>query len=264
MRFDVMAAIFSFSSTGNSLYAAKKIAERTGGKVLSMSSAPLICEDDVIGFVFPVYFWGLPRMVERFVSDMQIANKKAYVFAVVTCGGPMFGVLGQLKRLLKEKGIRMHYGIYLNSGTNYIPIYEIKDSKDFRDKIDRKIINIADAINKRKTRRILLPTIVNKIGYRYYPNERSDQYFSVVPTCSGCSTCVKICPANNVVMVAGKPDFRHKCEHCLACLHNCPSQAIDWKQGTQGKERYRNVGVPLIDLIAFNNQENRGCNKTAI
>jgi len=55
-------------------------------------------------------------------------------------------------------------------------------------------------------------------------------------------------------MEAGKPQFQHQCEHCLACLHNCPARAIDWKDKTQGKARYRNANVSLDELIEFNSR----------
>jgi len=247
-----MATIFCFTSTGNSLYTAKKLAEKIGGKVMPMNNGSIPCEDDVIGIVFPVYFWGLPRMVERFVTEMHIANKSAYVFAVATCGGPVFGVLGRLKKLLQPKGISLRYGIRLVSVTNYIPEYEAKDNDTLRRKIDENILKIADAINNRKSNRIQGFTILNKIIYNSFPNESSDQYFSVALTCTGCMTCQKVCPANNITMKDDKPSFQHRCEHCLACIHSCPAHAINWKEKTQGKDRYRNANVSLNDLISFN------------
>ena len=250
-----MAAIFCFTSTGNSLYTARMLAERIGGTVTPMNHGAIRSEDDVIGFVFPVYFWGLPRMVERFVTEMEITNKDAYVFAVATCGGPVFGVLGRLKALLKPKGIHLRYGVRLISVTNYLPEYEAKDSDALRQKIDESISMIAGAVNKRECNRIQVFSILNKIIYKTFPNERSDQYFTVASTCTGCETCQKVCPAKNIIMTEGKPGFQHRCEHCLACLHSCSAHAIDWKQKTQGKDRYRNAAISLPDLISFNNSQ---------
>jgi len=228
------------------------LASNIGGNVMPMNAGVIHCEDDVIGFVFPIYFWGLPRMVERFVLDMKITNKDAYVFAVATSGGPVFGVLGGLKRQLQSKGIVLRYGARLISVTNYLPEYEAKDSDALRRRIDENILEIAGAINKRESNRIQAFTLLNKMAYKAYPDEGSARYFTVAPTCTGCMTCQKVCPAKNISMRSGKPVFQHRCEHCLACLHNCPSCAIDWKQKTQGKDRYRNAGVTLDDLILFN------------
>lgn len=254
-----MATIFCFTSTGNSLYTAKKIAEKIEGKVLPMNNGRVQTQDDIIGFVFPVYFWGLPRIVERFVTEIQISNKDAYVFSVVTSGGPGFGVLGRVKKLLRGKGIKLRYGIRLISVSNYLPEYEAKDSEAIRRRVDEKLVRIADAISRRMSNRIQASTAINKIIYRVFPDERSDQYFTVASTCTGCAICQRVCPAKNITMADGKPGFQHRCEHCLACIHNCPAHAIDWKQKTQGKERYRNAGIPLSELILFNSMdENEG------
>ena len=247
-----MATIYCFTSTGNSLYTARKLIGEIGGRVLPMNHKSATCEDEVIGFVFPVYFWGLPRMVEGFVKELEITNKNAYVFAVATCGGAVFGVLGRLKKLLEAKGIRLQYGTNLVSVSNYLPEYEAKDSESLRNKIDTSILRIAGAVNSRESNRILAFTFLNRLIYRAFPNEESDRHFTVGDTCTTCETCQKVCPAKNIVMHNGKPEFLHRCEHCLACMQNCPTQAIDWKKKTQGKERYRNTGISLEDLIALN------------
>ena len=249
-----MTTIFCFTSTGNSLSAANKLAETIGGEVLPMNNGNISCESDVIGFVFPVYFWGLPRMVARFLKDLELTNKNAYVFSVITCGGPCFGVLGDLKNLLRSKGIHLNYGKMLISPSNYLPEYVAKDSEESRKKIDENISIISDAIKNRESNRIPATTILNKIIYMTFPGENSDRFFTVSPACTGCGTCAKVCPAKNISTEAGKPEFHHKCEHCLACLHNCPAGAIDWKKRTQGKPRFRNAGVTLDELIAFNNK----------
>ena len=249
-----MATIYCFTSTGNSLYTANRLAEKIGGKVLPMRGEPAVCEDDVIGFVFPVYFWGLPRMVERFTSRMQITNKDAYVFAVLTCGGPVFGVLGLLKKILKSKNIKLSYGEQIISMSNYIPKNEVIYSEELQQKIEAQINSIADSIKSREVKWIPTFTFLNKLFYKAFPAENCDRYFQIASTCKGCASCQKICPANNIIMEAGKPNFQHKCEHCLACLHNCQACAIDWKNQTQGKKRYINSKVSVGDLIAFNSR----------
>jgi len=249
-----MATIFCFTSTGNSLYTAKRIAEEINGEIAPMNGRLVKCEDDVIGFVFPVYFLGLPRMVERFVTEMQVVNNDAYVFAVATYGGKVYGPLGRLKRLLKQKGVTLNYGVNLKSVENYIPSYKVNDSEAFRKNINENISKIANAINNRESNRIQIFTFLNKLIYSFYPNESSDRYFNVDSACTGCATCQKVCPADNITVKLGEPSFQHRCEHCLACVHNCPLHAIDWKQKTQGKERYRNAGITLNDLISFNSE----------
>ena len=248
-----MATIFCFTSTGNSLYTSKKICEKIGGKILTMKEASLIWDDNVIGFVFPVFFWGMPRIVERFVTDLQITNKDAYVFAVATCGGYVFGEFGRLKKLLRVKGINFQYGEKLISITNYLPEYTVKDNEEIRQKIDYNISKICTAIQKRTTNHILHSTLFNAFAYKLYPSENSDRYFTVSSSCTGCTTCQKICPVDNIsINLENNPTFNHRCEHCLACLHACPVNAIDWKEKTKGKDRYRRASISIDELIEFN------------
>ena len=246
-----MAAIFCFTSTGNSLYTAKRIGEGIGARVLPVREEPAACEDDVIGFVFPVYFWGLPRIVARFVADLQIRDKNAYVFAVATYGGVALGVPGWLKPLLQGKGADLCYGVSLRAAENYIPNYKVKDTEEIRRKMEIRIDEITCAVQDRKTNRVSAPSLIHKAVNAAYPDENSDRFFTVSGACTGCAVCLKVCPAENIRFTGEKPTFLHKCEHCLACLHHCPASAIDWKNKTQGKARYRHKSVSLDDLISF-------------
>ena len=244
-----MATIFCFSATGNSLYAAKTLARKIEAQVCSMNEQAGECLDDVIGFVFPVYFWGLPRLAEKFISEIKITNKTAYIFAVATSGGAVFGALGRVKELLRSQGLELSYGERLIILSNYIPKYTIRDSEALRLKTSEKLSKIAAELIKRKTRKVSAFTWWNKTAYNAYPTRECDSDFSVSAACTGCGTCKKVCPAHNIAMQENKPQFRHNCEHCLSCLHNCPANAIDWQRKTQGKERYRHSEISINELI---------------
>ena len=246
-----MATVFCYTSTGNSLYVSRKIAEKIGASVKPMRGMQAECEDDVIGFVFPVFFWGLPRSSERFIANLQIKSKSAYVFAVATYGGMALGVTGQVSGLLKDKGITLQYSASLRCVENYIPAYKVNDKEALHKKVASRIEAISSAVQSKKARRASSNTIFNRLVYKNYPDESSDRNFTVASTCTGCISCEKICPVDNIQLVSGKPEFMHKCDHCLACVHNCPTQAIDWKDKTQGKPRYRHASVSLSDLIQF-------------
>jgi len=244
--------IFCFTSTGNSLYVAKKIAEKTGGNISPMNIESTACNDDVIGFVYPVYFWEPPRIVNRFISNLQITNKDAYLFAVGTYGGAAPGVNGRIDKLLKKKGLKLNYGSYVKLVDNYIPMYKPKDSEKLQLRAKERIKAIAEAVALKENNRIAPDTILNALSFKGMPGEDSDKYFTVADTCNGCGTCQKICPVRNIAMKGERPVFLHKCEHCLGCLQNCPALALNWKEKTKGKERFRKGGITLNELISFN------------
>ena len=82
--------IYYFSATGNSLVVARAIAEKLGDTEL----VPMVHQDaekplpgtQRVGLVFPVYVFGLPLIVARFIKKLRIPND-TYVFAVAAHGG---------------------------------------------------------------------------------------------------------------------------------------------------------------------------------
>ena len=93
--------IYYFSSTGNSLIVARELAEKLGETVVS--SIPKAINQDIdlsadgIGIVFPVYIWGMPAIVSKFLKKFKNINNK-YIFAVATFGGFPAGTLLQVKK----------------------------------------------------------------------------------------------------------------------------------------------------------------------
>ena len=244
--------IFCFTSTGNSLYVAKKIAEKAGGIVLPMNADPGTIDDDVIGFVYPVYYWKPPRITDRFIRELRIGNKNAYIFAVGTYGGAAPGVNNLIKKLMKEKGLDLNYGSYVKLVDNYIPMYHPKDSEALQSKAEKRIAEITEAVSRRESNRIGKDTFFNSLSFLAMAGEDSDKYFNISEACNGCGICEKICPVKNIYMEEEKPVFRHRCEHCMSCLQNCPTLAINWKEKTKNKKRFRKDGITLDELIQFN------------
>ena len=70
--------VFYFSGSGNSLYVAQKIAGILGDQVCSMAEAEpdhqIGGKDEKIGFVFPSYYGNLPRIVQSFISKLDIRS----------------------------------------------------------------------------------------------------------------------------------------------------------------------------------------------
>lgn len=100
--------IYYFSGTGNSLAVAREIAEKTQGKLISISSVSnsekIKSAADSIGIVFPCYMaqlYGIPLIVENFLKKVENIESK-YIFAVCTCGGfQSVNALPTLKNLSK-------------------------------------------------------------------------------------------------------------------------------------------------------------------
>ncbi len=63
--------------------------------------------------------------------------------------------------------------------------------------------------------------------------------FHVTDKCIGCGICEKRCPLNNISLKDKKPVWGNDCTHCMACIGNCPAEAIEYGNISQTKEKYR-------------------------
>ena len=91
--------IFYFSATGNSRWAALRLAELTGDRAVDMvkrSPSSYDLTGQTVGLVFPIYAWGVPEPVDLFVR--QLRGKPAFAFAAATCGQEAGKALDKLNR----------------------------------------------------------------------------------------------------------------------------------------------------------------------
>lgn len=248
--------IFCFSATGNSYMVAKTISEKIGAYILPITNQiPKFNKQTSIGFVFPTYYMGLPGIVEKFVEKLDI-DESTYLFAITT-SGPMPGdSLAQLNRILIAKNKVLHYGAKIQSVANYIVEYNIQlekvkntieKSKERTEQISEDIINHKNNYTKEKEG--IGSKLFHKLYSKKYPLQ--DQGFKVSDKCTGCGLCEKVCLADNIDISNKKPIFRKKCESCMACIHWCPTKAIQWKNRTQKRNRYHHPDIDVKELILF-------------
>ncbi|SCL76626.1 NADH-plastoquinone oxidoreductase subunit [Methanoculleus chikugoensis] len=255
--------IYYFTGTGNSLAAAKKIAQSLGETeivpIASLAKTPgeIRPGADRVGFVCPVYFSGLPAMVTAFAERLDLSGAK-YIFSVVTHGGGGgSAALRQLDGILKEKAGRgLDAGFAVNMPGNYILMYG-SPAGEKRDRIlaaaDAELEAIAGRV--RQGEKVNLPSapLTRLIRAVMYPRFRSrvhgeDRRFTVTEECTSCGICARLCPAENIEMVDGRPVWNHRCELCCGCIHLCPAGAIQAGKATEGRQRYRNPSVEIAEL----------------
>lgn len=112
--------IFYFSATGNSLNIARQIA--AGLDEVKLVSIPKVINDLIdtsapkIGLVFPVYAWGMPRIVADFLKKIKL-DKEQYIFAVAVSAGTPGDTLNKLKRTLNRKGSQLNAGFAIKEAS---------------------------------------------------------------------------------------------------------------------------------------------------
>jgi MinD superfamily P-loop ATPase len=79
-----------------------------------------------------------------------------------------------------------------------------------------------------------------------------DRDYIVDGNCTGCGICKMVCPVKNIEIMNGKPNFKHNCEQCVACIQYCPQRAINYKNLTQKRRRYTNPKINYKELSERN------------
>ena len=235
--------IFYFTGTGNSLFAARKIADSTGAKLVSIPQVihvPKIYTDDCIGFVYPQYANGLPKMVRKFITDNTF--EADYFFAVNLWSFIHIRALGEIAGL-----IPLDYGVYLKTPMNFLFLLNSpKNPAKMLEKAEKKLDGIIDDIINRKSKRRKPKKGIGN-ATKYFGESK----FNLTLSCTRCGTCAKVCPANNIAVV-DDVEFGNNCETCYACVNLCPTHAIYTNKATLKRRQYRNPLVTVDEIADAN------------
>lgn len=183
-------------------------------------------------------------------------NKESYIYAVATCGNisRSGNSITQLNKLLKRKGITLNYAEHLDMFSNYLILYDMKETK--KEEATMDIQPIIKNIYNRKSNIINFHNEpLQQIGYclwmHYTP--KMDKNFNVSDACIKCGICAKVCPINNIALDPnGKRSFKHHCEQCVGCIQACPKQAINYKNKIQDRGRYTHPDISWKELAKLN------------
>lgn len=237
--------IFYFTGTNNSLMAAKRIGEALGEYeliALSQFNTREKIEADRVGIVCPVYFWGLPNVVRTFLSKVKIKTG-TYVFAVLTMGSGSGNAIPEIMKLLQESGNALSFGAGIRFPDNYSTILGAQKQekhKSILESAKEELAKTGNAIREKKRGDIPKYKGLTNLLFSSYRKSltKQDTKFKVEDSCNHCGQCVKICPVQNIRFEEEVPVWQHHCEFCLACLANCPSEAIQIGKKTKGKPKY--------------------------
>jgi ferredoxin len=251
---------FVFSATGNSLYVAKRICGELYSIPQMQKEGKYEFEDEAIGFVFPCYGFGLPRMVADFLLKSKLKAK--YFFAVMTYGNKAASGLRSLEDVGAQAGFHFDYTNEILMIDNYLPLFKIESqlkkekTKKIEESLDQIVSDIANRSSK-LTRKGPVSVVVSKLIHHIFVRKHydsGDRRFIVQNTCNSCKVCEKVCPKGNI-KIDLKPEFLHRCEGCYACIHHCPRQAIHLK-AERSDARFMNRNIKLQEIIAAHNQYN--------
>ena len=254
-------SIFYYTGTGNSLWVARKVADELGDAELfpiaGFKAEGKMVDSKTVGLVFPVYIWGVPAPVIRFVDTLRGLYPE-YLFAIAVNGGQVSNTLVQLRKIMAAGSLTLAAGFDITMPSNYIPWGgpgPIEKQRKLFARAQEKILRIALAIKEKARMPVEKGPLWQRIVFSAIYNmsfshvHEMDKKFRADEKCNACGICLKVCPAENISMQEGRPLWHHGCHQCFACLQWCPQQAIQYGKRTPKYERYHHPEIALKDVL---------------
>ena len=252
--------IFWFSGTGSSFWTAKKVNEGLKESELipiANYDTNQMITADAVGIVFPVYAWGPPKIVSKFLKNIKI-KPDTYIFIILTYNKDCGLTAKRVDKILHKKNLKLSASFGIKMPNNYPPLYKTSDinkiEENFKNAVD-DVNQIIKSLKQNKTGNFekagLSKKILSKLIYPLFINliNKMSKSFYADSKCNQCGICEKICPNKNIVIENNKISWQNNCEQCFACFHWCPKNSIQFGKKTTGQIRYQFPEVKLNELI---------------
>lgn len=248
--------IYYFTGTGNSGYVALQLGNILLETPYFMNgNSPKEPEGESIGFVFPVYSWGVPPNVESFILNLPVSFwqkidiTQTPVWIVMTCGDEVAMAPEMIEHILKKVGVKAEsiWSVIMPNNYVLLPGFDVDNKELEQTKLSEapaRIYEIGAGIKSHRRGidvvRGSLPRL--KTGLIYPLFKRWGIFpkkWHSTEACVGCGICVKSCPQNNITLTQIKhPIWGGDCCSCLACYHSCPHHAVEYGKETRKKGQY--------------------------
>lgn len=249
--------IFYFSGTGNSRFAALTMGKALNEKTCFIPSyipEKLEFKGSHLGFVFPVYSWGVPSLAEDFISRLSesfcrhVKALEIPIWGIFTCGDDTGMAPEILKHILARRGLEMKGAWSVTMPNTYVllPGFNV-DTPEIRDskldaapgRIDHIVARIKASKWETDVVRGKLPWLKSRIIYPIF------RRWGIIPSrwhwtseCIGCELCSAACPTDNIQIRSRHPHWGSNCISCLACYHSCPVHSVGYGNITRTKGQY--------------------------
>ena len=245
--------IFWFSGTGNSYWSAKELGKTLNEPLVDMAAAIrsgrlnyYVHESEKVGFVFPVYFMGLPSVVDKFIEIMQLSGKQnPEIFAVLTCGQSCGMADELLEKALGKRSLKLYSTYRLVMPDDYVLMYNVGSESEMKKLASSKakLAIVAAKIKqewKCQIKHSATDAAMTKVFQPMYHGGRKTKKFYADDACVGCGLCAAICPVEAIrITDSGKPEWtKPRCVMCLGCINRCPEHSIQYGSATKKRGRY--------------------------
>lgn len=213
-------------------------------------------------WVFPVYSWGVPPVVRKYIKKVEInpetaaesdgSNKRNKHYMVCTCGDDVGLTHKEWRRLIRKRGWRAVATFSVQMPNTYVllPGFDVDSATVADEKLSKapaRIRAIARAIrHEARVDDVVrggVPWIKSKILRPLFKTFlMSPKPFHYTDKCVGCGKCASQCPMDNIIMSKDgsykRPEWGKNCALCLGCYHICPHHAVAYGHATEKKGQY--------------------------
>ena len=245
--------ILYYSASGNTEHIARILAKKLDDECLDLRErirshdyTEVISQKPFV-ICAPVYVSEMPRFQRDYIKRLPFRGSRE-VYYVFTCGVKegIAGALAETITVRKDMVYMGHTGIAMPS--NYIvsnmfpaPTHDkcvqlIRDAEKKAEETAETIKNGGRLVSYKVdpiSKALTIP--LNAFWSKFMQPTKK---FFTTDKCVGCGKCSKICPLNNIHMENKRPVWEAPCAHCMACISNCPAEAIEYSDITQKKEKY--------------------------
>jgi ferredoxin len=248
-----------FTGTGNSLKVLNTIKENFDEahhfvQISKIVIGETIPQCDIIGFCFPVYAFGIPRVARQYLKIVPVFKPNQKAFIIITAGDldeSGFSIEESI-RILQNKNCEIIYSAVIQMPINWVTAMNPPNKEEALQIINNGVSQIGliakDILNDvRIYHKFNVPKRYGKIGlykeywlFKYLGIRNLWRTFRTYNTCNGCQLCAKACPTKSIVIKNKIPVWLSTCEQCMRCVNLCPNESIYQKYSgsTIGRNKY--------------------------
>lgn len=264
--------IICFSGTGNSRLVAAELSRRLEGagippgEMYMLEGTRLrrpaeqlleVADGEIVLWVFPIYSWGVPPVVERFIDKVRFKGaERARHFMVCTCGDDIGRADDRWRHHIGRRGWTPRGAFSVIMPNTYVCMkgfdvdpHDVEAGKlaAMPERVEKIVAAIRRGFAESDVTRGTMAWLKTNVAYWWFmANKMSAFPFRADPqTCTSCGKCARNCPMENITMQVqpaadgrSLPKWDVNCAMCLRCYHQCPTHAIAYGKFTLGKGQY--------------------------
>jgi len=242
------AAVYYFTGTGNTRALAQAIAKDLSkdyeAELISIPEAPLPGSADLTVICFPVYCFGAPRLVNRYLELLpKGGGQSALVFA--NAADNPGDAPHMVAEILRNRGYKVPLAEWIRLPSNYILFGEAESNEEAAKALTAELVRASTMVQNHLANASLTQYSPRRPLYRLlywafnFGLNYIHRFYRTNEKCTRCGVCAAMCPVGSIrLLETGLPTWGKGCEHCVRCLNHCPEGAIEVGKSTVGKKRY--------------------------